>query len=134
MALTRTVNSPQSAVLCCAQVADAGKSAMSGGASSDGTATTKSALDTSYRVIMGVSLLTSINYSMIVPSCSPYVEELGGDIRWFGITMTTFSVTRMIFFVPIGAWSDRRPVWESLVFCHVFALLDNILVIVVQTP
>jgi len=45
----------------------------------------------------------------------------------FGLTMTAFSVTRMLCFVPIGWWSDKRSVAESLVFCHVFALIGNFL-------
>ncbi|GMH51971.1 hypothetical protein TrRE_jg5703 [Triparma retinervis] len=54
----------------------------------------------------------NVEYSCLMPTVHKYTESLGGDAMFFGLLLSTFSIVRMIVFIPIGWWADERPFRE----------------------
>ncbi len=47
-----------------------------------------------------------------MPTVYDYTTSLGASPSFFGLLLASFSITRMVVFVPIGWWADRRPFGE----------------------
>ena len=53
-----------------------------------------------------------IEYSMVMPSMSEYVETLGGSNLFYGACVGLFSFARLCAMPLVGLWSDMRPMKE----------------------
>jgi MFS family permease len=78
----------------------------------------------------------NVEYSCLMPTVYNYTVSLGGDAAFFGLVLSVFSIARMVVFVPIGWWCDKRSFREvflatsavGFVGCTVYGLagyLDN---------
>ncbi|GMI13795.1 hypothetical protein TrVE_jg9647 [Triparma verrucosa] len=65
----------------------------------------------------------NIEYSCLMPTVYDYTQSLDGDAAFFGFLLATFSITRMLVFIPIGWWADVRPFREVFAFTAFVGLI-----------
>jgi len=78
-------------------------------------------------VVVLVGVTSMIEYSMVMPSLSSYVLELGGSHVLYGVCVGLFSLARLFSMPLLGTWSDKRPMLEPLVFSILISALGNLL-------
>jgi len=65
-----------------------------------------------------------------MPTVYSYCSDLGASYAFYGLVLSVFSITRMIVFIPVGRWADKRPYREvfavtcflSLVGCFLYGI------------
>ena len=57
----------------------------------------------------------NIEYSCLMPTVYDYSKSLGGTANFYGWLLASFSITRMLVFIPVGYWADYRPFKEVFV-------------------
>ena len=91
------------------------------------TAETAAARAHSYHIVLLIGVLTNCQYSLLMPTAFGYVARLGGGKRALSLTLAAFSFGRMVAFVPVGVWSDRRGTRTPLVVLSAVGALGNAL-------
>lgn len=56
----------------------------------------------------------NVEYSCLMPTVHKYSQSLGAGPMFFGFLLSIFSIARMLLFIPIGRWADKRPFREVL--------------------
>ena len=81
----------------------------------------------SVRVMLAIALVSSANYSMVIPTSYQYVTKIGGDTSTEGKVLGAYSLARLVLFLPVGAWADARPMREVLTCCMILLVIGNVI-------
>jgi len=76
--------------------------------------------------ILFANLAIAIDYSMIMPTGWQYVDSLGGSKLFYGATIAAFPIGRIVFMMPIGAWSDKRGFFAPFRTANAIGLLGGL--------
>jgi len=76
--------------------------------------------------ILFANLAIAVDYSMIMPTGWQYVASLGGSELFYGATIAAFPIGRIVFMMPIGAWSDRKGFFSPFRVANAIGLLGGV--------
>lgn len=83
--------------------------------------------------VIALGVCGFIEYSLVMPTLARYIERVGGgdDVGdtslFYGVTMASFSLCRVLFMPLLGLWADRAPLIYPLLFSIFLQLVGNLL-------
>lgn len=73
------------------------------------------------------SLFMQMEYAILMPTVWSYIQSVGGSKFLLGVAISSFSVARMILFIFIGAWLDKRGFKEPYAFSFTCGIIGSFL-------
>jgi len=77
--------------------------------------------------VIALGCIGMIEYSMILPSLSEYVETLGENAEFYGVCQAMFSLSRILMMPIMGRWCDARPMFEPFLFSIALQIVGNLM-------
>ena len=96
------------------------------GFSEDGT-NQRSILSSRAFPVIAIGFVGMIEYSLVMPTLSGFIEFLGESHIFYGLTVASFSLVRLVLMPVFGVWCDRRPMLEPLVASVLLGIAGNFL-------
>jgi MFS family permease len=62
-----------------------------------------------------------------MPTVLQYIQSVGGADEFYSTVMSSFSLSRTVFFVAFGLWSDRRNMKEPFLFSFAICILGDLM-------
>jgi MFS family permease len=96
------------------------------GFSEDGT-NQQSLLSSRAFPVIAIGFVGMIEYSLVMPTLAGFISYLGESNIFYGLTVASFSLVRLVLMPLFGVWCDRRPMLEPLVASVLLGIAGNIL-------
>eukprot|EP00164_Ancoracysta_twista_P005421 GFYU01007427.1.p1 GENE.GFYU01007427.1~~GFYU01007427.1.p1 ORF type:complete len:482 (+),score=105.09 GFYU01007427.1:233-1678(+) len=81
----------------------------------------------SINCVLTTVFLSQVGFAIVLPSLSPYLEELGQDTRFLGYVVAAYNAAAFVMAPIFGWWSGRRPMREIFLTALTLELLGWII-------
>eukprot|EP00039_Didymoeca_costata_P030969 m.32475 g.32475 ORF g.32475 m.32475 type:complete len:488 (-) comp8416_c0_seq1:70-1533(-) len=78
-------------------------------------------------LVMVTGFVAAVEYAMLMPTVWSYLKEVNADRQFLGVTLAAFALGRLVFFVPMGTWSDKHCMRAPFVTCCVLQVIGNLM-------
>jgi len=76
--------------------------------------------------VVSLGVLGFIEYSLVMPSMAKYLERLGAGNGFYGLSLSSFSMAKLLFQPILGTWADRDHLVGPFLFSLLLAMIGNL--------
>eukprot|EP00040_Diaphanoeca_grandis_P044364 m.12086 g.12086 ORF g.12086 m.12086 type:complete len:493 (+) comp9134_c0_seq2:135-1613(+) len=78
-------------------------------------------------IVLLRGFVDAIEYSILVPTVWQYLRGMGSSKAFLGLVMASYSVGRLLVYIPVGIWCDKRGLKEPFVVCMLLQMIGSML-------